>query len=160
MESFRQVPELLLFEQLSAITKSAYNTRLEKRTYRLALLAATLPTATSPTARFAHLSMTWKTPLCGASQSRTSSTISPVSHSPQGQPGYRSKAIVQTSREFTPTLNKALILQRNLPMFMMSSIILTILPLLKTEFSWLNAVNLLFQLLSPSPYPCPWYTVY
>ena len=36
--------------------------------------------------------MTWKTPLWGASQSRTSRTsrtVSPVSHSPQGQPGYR-----------------------------------------------------------------------
>ena len=111
--------------------------------------------AGSPTARFAPLSMTWKTPLCGASPSRTSSTISPVSHSPQGQPGYRSKAIVPTSEEFTPILNKALVLQRILPMFVMSSVILIVLPLLKSEFSWLNAVNVLFQLLRPSSYPGP-----
>ena len=52
-------------------------------------------------------------PLCGASRSRTSSTISPVCHSPQGQPSYRSKAIVQTSGEFTLILNKALVRQRN-----------------------------------------------
>ena len=104
------------------------------------------PTATSPTA------MTWRTPLCEASQYRTSSTIKPVSHSPQGQPGFRSKVILPTSGEFTPILNKALVLQRNLPMFVMSSVSLTVLLLLKTEFSWLNVVNLLFQLLRPSSY--------
>ena len=102
------------------------------------------PTARSLTARFARLSMIWKTPLCGASRSRTSSTISPVFHSPQDQPGFRSKVIVQISGEFTPILNKALVHQRNLPMFVMSIAILTVLPLLKTEFLWLNAVNHLF----------------
>ena len=76
-------------------------------------------------------------------------------HSPQDQPGYRSKAIVQTSREFTPILNKALIRQRNLPMFVMSSAILTVLPLPNMEFLWLNAVYHLFQLLKPSLYCGP-----
>ena len=99
--------------------------------------------------------MTRKTPLCGASRSRTSSTIRPVSHSPQDQPSYRSKAIVLTSGEFTPMLNKPLIHQRSLPMFVMSSVILTLLPLLKTEFSWLSVVNLSFQLSKPSSYPGP-----
>ena len=39
----------------------------------------------------------------------------------QDYTGCRSKAIVLTSGEFTPILNKALICQRNLPMFVMSN---------------------------------------
>ena len=83
-----------------------------------------------------------------ASRSKISSTVRPTFHSPKDQPSYRFKTIVLISTEFTPILDKALVHQRNLTMIVMSSVILTLLPLLKTEFSWLNAVSHLFQLLN------------
>lgn len=91
-----------------------------------------------------------------ASRSKISSTVSPNSHSPKDQPGYRSKTIALISTELTPILSKALVHQRNLLTFVVSRVTLTLLPLLKTEFSWLNAVSHLFQLLNSSLYPGPY----
>ena len=159
MESSRRVPLVSSF----LMTVSHYQVNLQHLAGKANLpsdfSSCNVPDCNEPTGKSAPLYLTWKTPLYGTSQSRISLTTSPTFHSPQDLPGYRFNMNVLTSREFTPILNKALVCQRNSPIFAMSIIILTVLPLLKTEFSWLNAVSHLFQLLKPLLYPGPCWIV-